>query len=133
MFRLVKNIDNSTTFPEVIRMEASRLAYSYTLGGTAILKNGNLETPAPSDFPDLVFAASSDRFHRSNIADAFYVTEGMVFKVEYIGTSSPRVGLTVGLAKFLNGMDAVSYNSSGKGLIIAIDENPQYVYVKFHR
>lgn len=133
MYRLVKNIDKSNMFPEFINEKMNTSTYNYSQGSAAVLKSGSLRLANSSEFPEFILTSSSHTFFKNGKADAFYITEDMIFKVEYVGNAVPKIGMPVGIAKYNSEADAVTSNSSGKGVIVALDDNPLYVYVKFHR
>ena len=68
----------------------------------------------------------------SDSVNAIVVTEDMIFKVEYVGTTQPLIGMSVGLSNHTGKTDAVTYNTSGKGKIVEIDDE-NFVYVRFRK
>ena len=57
----------------------------------------------------------------------------MVFKVEYTGTTVPYVGMAVSLSTGKYKMDSVTNNSSGKGVILALEDDKKLVHVRFRK
>lgn len=130
MFRLVKVL-NGHTQAEVRFLKRNPLIV--LLPGCALTcTNGAISVPATSDFPEYI-ALSPNNFSNTDKAEAILVTEDMVFKVEYTGSVTPMIGMTVGLAIRNNVVEAVTYSSSGKGTIIGLDEDTGLVYVRFRK
>ena len=46
---------------------------------------------------------------------------------------APYVGMSVGLATRVSKMDAVTYNTNGKGTVIGISDDAKLVYVRFRK
>ena len=132
MFRLVKNIDSSSMCPEYVDVKASKLSSAYFPGCAIVIKNNEAFTPQASDYPEFIATSSRSHHFLNQRVDAFHVTENMIFKIDYVSEIVPRVGIPVGLTTKISGMDAVEYNTNGKGRVVALDENGKYVYVKFH-
>ena len=130
MFRLVKVINGNNQF------EAVRLGFnaSATFGpGCALTcSSGVLGNPTSTSVPEYISLSGNDTEGCKRV-DAMLVTEDMIFKVEYTGSSTPLQGMTVGLSTMKYKMDAVTYNSSGKGIIVGIDDDKNYVYVRFRK
>ena len=130
MFRLIKVI-NSHNQCEVKRLPFNN---SFTVGkGCAILcANGTATQPTATQSPDYITLTSSEESDGKWL-DAMMITEDMVFKVEYSGSEAPFMGMPVGLATVKYKMDAVSHNSSGKAVILNVDDDKRYVYVSFRK
>lgn len=95
-----------------------------------IMDNKAQSTPATS-FPDYI-SMSSNRDTDRDTLDLMAVTHNMIFKVEYVGAMPPTVGMSLGISNHKYKMDAVTYNGSGKGQIVALDkENGNFVYMRF--
>jgi len=94
-----------------------------------VCKDGYLATAEKDEFPTYIVIDKCDSATYHCIC--MPVTENMIFKVEYLDTVTPIMGLRVGLASHKNPMDAVKYSASGKGVIIGIDDDPKFVYVRF--
>ena len=130
MFRLVKVIGGNTQY-DVVKLT---YASSSPLGcGCALsCSNGNTTNASATVMPEYISLTNSENLVNRKI-DAMIITEDMVFKVEFSGTGTPSVGMPVGLATEKFKMDSVSYNASGKGEIIALEDDKKYVYVKFRK
>lgn len=130
LFRLVKVINGN------IQYEVVRLNYvsSSPIGvGCALsCSNGNTSNASATVMPDYISMTDSESISDRWI-NGMLVNEDMIFKVEFTGTAAPAIGMSVGLATDKYKMDAVAYNSSGKGKIIDIDDGGKYVYVKFRK
>ena len=117
MFRLVKVLNGNNQY------EAQRLPFGASVNiapGCALsCQGGTLAVPTATAMPDYIAISSSNRSTNKKI-DAMLVTEDMVFKVEYTGATPPYVGMSVGLSSLRGTMDAVTYNNSGKGTVIAV-------------
>ena len=94
--------------------------------------SGSLSSAAVAMMPDYISMVGSNEAEDGKV-DAMFVTEDMVFKVEYTGATAPYPGMTVGLSTKKQKMDSVTYSTSGKGTIVAIDDTPTLVYVRFRR
>ena len=130
MFRLVKVI-NSHTQCETHMLERNPSTY-FGAGCALTGTTGYATSTSANSCPDYISAAAVTNSNKKKIP-AILVTEDMVFKVEYTGALSPAMGMAVGLTTIDNKMDAVTYNSSGKGSIIGIDDDSKFVYVKFRK
>lgn len=130
MFRLVKVLNANN------QCNVSKLKYnaSATIGPGCALScsNGLLVSSASTAVPDYVSLYGNDDPSRNTI-EAMFVTEDMVFKVEYVGSTTPYVGMIVGLATSTHKMDSVTNNTSGKAAIIGIDDDQKLVYVRFRK
>lgn len=130
MFRLVKVMNGDNKF------EATRIKYADNVniepGCALICTNGVLSAPASTSTPAYV-SLSSNHDRRKRQIDAMIVTEDMVFKVEFTGSMTPQIGMIVGLSMINNKMDAVTYNTNGKGTIIGIEAENNMVYVIFNK
>ncbi len=130
MFRLVKVL-NSNNQCEVSRLKISTTA-NFGPGCALTCSSGSLSSAAVAMMPDYISMVGSNEAEDGKV-DAMFVTEDMVFKVEYTGTTAPYPGMTVGLSTKKQKMDSVTYSTSGKGTIVAIDDTPTLVYVRFRR
>ena len=130
MFRLVKVINGNNQY-ETVQL---KLNSSATFGkGCALTSNsGNASTPSATASPEYISITGIKESVNGKI-QAMVVTEDMVFKVELTGTSTPYIGMLVGLSTHKDKMDAVSYNSNGKGVVLAIEDNKKFVYVRFRK
>lgn len=130
MFRLVKVLNSQTQ----CETQFIKCTSSYLVGpGCAVaLSSGVASQPSASSAPEFIALSSNADLAVKKIP-VILVTEDMVFKVEYSGNAEPTVGMTVGLGTIDYKMDSVSYNSSGRGTIIGIDEGKKFVYVKFRK
>lgn len=130
MFRLVKVLNGNN------QCEISRLDYadSTVIGpGCALTcSSGALTLASGTAMPDYISLTGNIDEPRNKI-DAMLVTEDMIFKVEFTGTTPPLMGMNVGISTIKNKMDSVTYNSSGKGRIVDIDDDRKLVYVKFRK
>jgi hypothetical protein len=127
MFRLVKNI-NGNTQCEVFKI--NYISSATIVPGCALTcSSGKMSTSTATVFPEYISLGIDED---SSSVNAMVVTEDMIFKVEYIGTTSPLIGMNVGPTNHIAKADAVTYNTSGKGKIVEIgDEN--FVYVRFRK
>ena len=82
--------------------------------------------------PDYI-SLSGNEDAPGDTVDAMFVTEDMVFKVEYTGAAAPYVGMSVGLSTSKYKMDSVTSNTSGKGSILGLDDDKKLVYVRFRK
>ena len=129
MFRLVKVLNGNNQY-EVMKIRA--LASSSILPGSPLVaSSGNVTNSSATVCPDYV-SLSGNTNGEANV-EVMHVTEDMIFKVEYTGTTAPAVGMTVGMSNYKGKMDGVTYSSSGKGKIVALGDDPQYVYVRFRK
>ncbi len=130
MFRLVKVLNGNN------QCEISKLNYSESLviapGCALTCTNGIATLASGTAMPDYISLTGNIDEARKQI-DAMLVTEDMIFKVEYTGTTTPQIGMSVGLATGKTKMDSVTYNSSGKGRIVQIEDDQKMVYVKFRK
>jgi hypothetical protein len=130
MFRLVKVINGNIQY-ENHKITAGT-SNTIAPGCALTCQNGTLATPTATSMPDFI-AISSNHGDASKKIDVMMVTEDMVFKVEFTGTVTPTLGMSVGLSTKINKMDAVTYNANGKGTVIGIDNMTDLVYVKFRK
>lgn len=130
MFRLVKVLNGN------IQHETQKLAFGSTMsigqGCALVCNNGSASTPSATAFPEYISLQSNSDPNLKKI-NTMLVTEDMIFKVEITGSAKPSLGMTVALATKDYKMDAVTYNSSGKGTIVALDDEPELVYVRFRK
>ena len=130
MFRLVKVINSNT------QCETHFLSFdpSTEIGaGCAVsAASGFAESPTATSSPDYVSLSSTD-IADTNKIPAILVTEDMIFRVEYTGSIAAVMGMNVGLATKENKMDSVTYNNSGKGTIVGLDDDKRFVYVRFRK
>ena len=130
MFRLVKVL-NGNTQSSVSRLKHS-IAATITPGCALSCLSGVLSTCVNTAMPDYI-ALTSNADPSVDTVDAMFVTEDMIFKVEYIGTTPPYVGMSVGLSNDQYKADSVINNASGKGSILALDDDKKLVYVRFRK
>ncbi|MBQ7343253.1 MAG: hypothetical protein IJW53_00645 [Clostridia bacterium] len=129
MFRLVKVL-NGNNQCEVYKIKPSPSA-NISPGCALIIASGMVTNSTATMCPEYIALGEEDNaLGRVNV---MVVTEDMVFKVEFTGTTSPLVGMTVGLSNYTGKMDGVTYNTSGKGRIVAVDDTGKYVYVRFRK
>ena len=130
MLRLVKILNANNQY------EVAKLKYNTSAtikpGCALSCSSGVLLSATNTATPDYVALSSNDDQSVKTI-DAILVTEDMIFKVEYTGTTTPYVGMPVGLATGKYKMDSVTQNSSGKGVIVELDDDKKLVYVRFRR
>ncbi len=129
MFRLVKVL-NGNNQCEVYKIKVSPSA-NVRPGCALICTSGMVANATATMCPEYV--ALGEDVNALGRVNAMVVTEDMVFKVEFTGTTSPLVGMTVGLSNYTGKMDGVTYNTSGKGRIVAVDDTGKYVYVRFRK
>ena len=130
MFRLVKVLNGNNQY------ETQKL----TAGATTVIgpgcalscQNGNLTTPTATAMPDYISITTSNG-RSSKKVSVMLITEDMLFKVEYTGTTTPYVGMSVALSTKVYKMDSVTYNASGKGIVMDIEKDTGLVYVKFRK
>ena len=132
MFRLVKVL-NSNNQCETVRLN-SNASLQIGKGCCLTYTNGALAFPTAAQAPDYIALIGSDEIEDTvGRIDVMIVTENMVFKTEYSGSVTPFVGMPVGLATVQNKMDAVTYNSGGKGTVIGVEDDKKSVYVRFNK
>lgn len=129
MLRLVKILNSNNQY-EVVRLKYN---LQINLGpGSALGCTGGIFTTAMNtDMPAFVALGICDT--QTDKMDAICVTEDMIFKTEYTGTATPYVGMIVGLSTHKYKLDAVTFNSNGKGIVVGVDDSKKLVYVRFHR
>ena len=130
MFRLVKILNNNTA-AEILLIPKKPDA-SYVRGEALVCQNGTAATPSATSVPEYIFV-SVNHNHRSDKINVQAVTEDSIFKVEYTGTITPYIGMSVGLSTKILRMDAVTYNTSGKGTVVGVDDDKSFVYVRFRK
>lgn len=130
MFRLVKVL-NSNNQCEVSRLKFASTA-SFGPGCALTCSTGTLTSPTNTMMPDYISMNGVNDVEGDTV-DAMFVTEDMVFKVEYTGSSVPYQGMAVGLSTGKYKMDSVTSNSNGKGVILAVDDDKKLVYVRFRK
>ena len=130
MFRLVKVINGNNQF-EAVKLGFADSA-SFGPGCALICSGGVLSSANGTSLPEYISLSGNDEEGKSKV-DAMIVTEDMVFKVEYTGSNTPTQGMSVGLSTYKHKMDAVTYNSSGKGIIVGVDDDKKSVYVRFRK
>ena len=131
MFRLVKVL-NANNQCETVKLN-SNASLQVGKGCGLTYTNGALAFPTAAQAPDYIALIGSDEIDAGEKIDVMIVTENMVFKVEYSGSVTPFVGMPVGLATVQNKMDAVTYNSGGKGIVIGVEDDRKSVYVRFNK
>ena len=130
MFRLVKNNYAGNNAPRYEKFSSVGCSF-VPKAGAAVDRNGNSLLMA-TYFPRYIVAKDYPPTGQDSYL-CYEVTEDMVFKVNFIGEGTPAVGKQVGLARAGALMDSVTLNDEGCGRIVGLDENPNYVYVKFDR
>ena len=128
MFRLVKILNNSNTSAEAVSLKR-KITSVVGFSSAVTCTNGVLTTAGEEDFPNYIVIDKCDSANYQCIC--MPVTDDMVFKVEYIDTIPPVIGLRVGLTSLKNPMDAVEFNTYGKGVILGADDDPKFVYIRF--
>ena len=91
MFRLVKVL-NGNNQCDIFKIKSSVTA-SIIPGCALVCSNGALANATATVCPDYVALGKDTK--EKGIIDAMAVTEDMIFKVEYTGTTAPLVGMTV--------------------------------------
>lgn len=127
MFRLVKTLggnvcNNLVTFYEKVN--------GAPIIGSVVTCTNNVATNTAADgTPDYVYKGLtiSGKAHLLS-----QITNDMIFKVEYVSAMMPKIGMKVSIADYKGKSDAVTYNSSGKGVIVDV-ENKKMVYVRFQK
>ena len=130
MFRLIKSLNGNNKY-EVAKLRSSG-SLEVVYGSALTCSGSGITSPSATASPDFIALSAVESGKKTEL-DGIVVSEDMVFKVEYTGASTPYVGMFVGLSSYKGSMDAVSYNSSGKGIILAIDDDPKIVYVRFRK
>lgn len=130
MFRLVKVLNGNSQAD--VHLLKCNINTAYTLGEALVCTSGTASSPSANSAPDYI-ALTRNYSIDNKYLDAQVVTENSVFKVEYIGTMAPYVGMSVGLATRVSKMDAVTYNTNGKGTVIGISDDAKLVYVRFRK
>lgn len=130
MFRLVKVL-NSDTKAEV-QLIPKKKNSSFSRGEALICLNGYASSPNSTAFPEYIYLSQNNVANPRKL-EVMAITEDSVFKADYSGTVTPYLGMPVGLSTKISGMDAVSYSSNGKGIIIGIDTDKDLVYVRFRK
>ena len=130
MFRLVKVLNGNNQCE--IQQLSNNSSVATNLGCALLCTNGNVATPTANVAPDYI-SMGAPISSKSKKINAMLVTEEMVFKVEFTGTTKPAVGMAVGLSTKEHKMDSVTYNANGKGNIIGIDDDSKLVYVRFRK
>ena len=130
MFRLVKVLNGNNQY-ETVRLKNNG-GNDIKMGCMLMHQNGTVAFPSATTKPHYL-ALKDTASSESGIIDVMMINDNMVFKVEYTGSANPFLGMSVGLANLKGKMDAVTYNTNGKGTIIEIDDDNHLVYVRFHR
>lgn len=130
MFRLVKHNYAGNNAPRYEKFSSVGCAF-VPKAGAAVERNGNKLIEA-TYFPRYIVAKDYPPTGVDTYL-CYEVTEHMVFKANFVGEGTPALGKMVGLASTGVLMDAVELNEEGAGRIVGLDENPNYVYVKFDR
>lgn len=131
MFRLIKSLKGNNQC-ETTKLYANG-SLTVVYGSAVGCGSSGITSPSATVSPDFIVIDTVSAGEQKKV-DAIIVSEDMVFKVEYTGTANPYIGMPVGLASYKGTMDAVSYNSNGKGTIIAIeDDDRRYVHVRFRK
>ncbi len=129
MFRLVKTLNNTNFVIEPVKLPIGTLS-GYGKGCPVMLTSGNATKVATTDKPAFMTLESSDDA-KDGMITCYQVTDCMVFLVEYRSSSIPRVGSRVTFSSGKYPMDSVIYNTTGKGIIVGVTENPKLVYVQY--
>lgn len=131
MFRLIRSLKGNHQC-EIVKLNANgslAVVYGSAVNGTS----SGVAAPTATASPDFIVLDTVASGEQKKI-DAIIVSEDMVFKVEYTGATPPYVGMSVGLSSLRGTMDAVTYNNSGKGTVIAVEEEDRkYVHVRFRK
>ena len=130
MLRLAKTLNSNFQY-EVIKLKNPELT-PFAHGCALVCKDGIAYPATETAIPEYV-AIVGEEEEPCTTVNAMLVTEGMVFKTEYVGDTDPYVGMCVGLANNTCEMDAVTHNENGKGTVLAIDNVNKLVYVKFRK
>ena len=128
MFRLVKIVGSKNNIPEVERFSTVG-CYSPIEEGCAM--NRFDDTLGPSDLDPEYIVIKNTKSSKYNDMLAFRITPDMIFKVDFVDEEPPERGRYVRTCKIGKAMQGVCYDDSGKGRIIRVCDNPNYVYVKF--
>ena len=131
MFRLVKVL-NANNQCETVKLN-SNASLQVGKGCGLTYTNGALAFPTAAQAPDYIALIGSDEIDAGEKIDVMIVTENMVFKVEYTGSTAPYVGMSVGLSNGKYKMDSVTSNTSGRGSILALEDDKKLVYVRFRK
>ena len=131
MFRLAKILNTSNASEETVFL-TKKSSDPYPMGCALVCTNGSISYAAADSYPDYIVTNDVNSLSRGKI-QCFQVTENMVFKVEYTSAIAAKLGMRVGITSSSGSPSTVTFNLNGKGLIVALDENPNIVYVKFYR
>lgn len=130
MFRLVKVLNANNQY-DVAKLKFNSSAV-IGRGCALTCTNGLANSPTSTVTPEYISLSPNDD-PACKTVDAIIITAEMIFKVEYTGTVAPYIGMNVGISTHKSKMDAVTYNSSGKGTIVGVEDNGKYVYVRFRK
>ena len=130
MFRLVKVL-NANNQCSVARLKYNPNAV-FGPGCALSCLSGTLSSTTNTAMPDYI-SLSGNEDAPGDTVDAMFVTEDMVFKVEYTGAAAPYVGMSVGLSTGKYKMDSVTSNTNGKGSILGLEDDKKLVYVRFRK
>lgn len=130
MFRFVKAL-NGNAQADVHLLKCGSNTF-YVLGEALVCTGGTATSPSATTAPDYIALTRNYTTHHKKL-DAIVVTENSVFKVEYTGNMTPYVGMPVGLATYMSKIDAVTYNTNGKGTVLGVSDDGKYVYVRFRK
>ena len=130
MFRLVKvlNANNQCTVAK-LKFNSNAIIGP---GCALSCSSGLLLSAVNTTMPDYI-SLTSNEDPSCKTVDAMFVTEDMVFKVEYTGSTTPYTGMSVGLSTNKYKMDSVTNNTSGKGTILEVEDDKKFVYVRFRK
>lgn len=128
MFRLAKMLSNSSIKENVVELNA-KINGTPGIGSAMTCTNNILSCAASDAAPDYILKASSPN---KDTCCCSMVTSDMIFRVEYTSAMAPKIGMKVGITEKYGSSDAVSYSSSGKGIIVGVI-NKNMVYVKFQK
>lgn len=103
-------------------------------GSVAVSDNGNLSKVSSALIPEYVVVKETSYPDRFTYL-CYPISEEMVFLVEYESSFTPTIGMCVGPKDSKDGQlsSVIGYASNGKGIIIALHDNPNLVYVRFNR
>ena len=129
MFRFIKVLNgNAQADVHLLKCNSN----TFVLGEALVCTGGLATSPSANAAPDYISLTRNYLTHHQKL-DAIVVTENSVFKVEYTGTVTPYVGMPVGLSTYNSKMDAVTYNTNGKGIVLKVSDDAKFVYVRFRK
>ena len=128
MFRLAKTLNSDSINENVVELNV-KINGSPSLGSAMTCTNNILSCASSDAAPDYILKATPEG------KTTYYcsmVTGDMIFRVEYSSAMAPKIGMKVGITDKNGSSDAVSYNASGKGIIVGVI-NKNMVYVRFQK